>query len=923
MLLVSRKDALRDLAECAQNGDLVRAYQILRLLRHRHALRSSSGKQTNCVIHDTEVALALVQVIKAVHIWEDCLPCLNMILEMRKDLLGERRVDDPYTIIGDVDTKVLVPVLEAILSPHFAIMPSRNLAGFTAQQILSDYNSVLNISEHRSIAIRATGFASDIQRLLSLEKMLPKDSLNKTDRFELVLAYARCLRPYTALRMVPSLGELSKEQNVELHVAICISLAETANIEDALKHYEALSPDSELWMGLHSNSAFDCTVTPLQTAVAMAYSSSLCTLPRSPFTENLHSIASTHCTPPSNPGYSKTVLNFYQKTVAALRKQVSKAAWKKLSINRSLFLADCMVYAMTSKIDILHANAKTSKLVTKFHTLRQDFVKSLQLKHSDKAAYGQAAQAQTSLLVSAPLRHLLWAMLFSPCSLRHVRKVVQWELEHTKQLVPSFEPSVADLEPAFLAFLPDSFRAVSAMGNFANNSAFMLSERLLFFLDLSSVYPYASQLLAMAKKAWVMESTDHRLFPLYIWMLRVQGKNKQTMSVLDFAITVPPVSILPGSLALVNTRNQVFYERIFSLASTYRDGSDFGISQLRSMIQNKGNPVCLTNRLALTILYCCERSKNFPAALDTINALHVKDIRSLAPCIQELFMRVCFVTGQVSKAMPIFHHLNYGAKDTRISDSAFSLIIRYMGNIRGSLVGAEHAFDAWFQIMDYQGNVTPALADKWNEIRMTAEARTTANAFLPRNEYLPEVLEKIQIVRGKRGKTSAEKFIRIGEFNMVVALVGAYVGAGKYVMASLWEVWLLDAIKSRAIQLHPGHVAVMEHVQRYHLYRESQDGVHACLDYMIAIDFGVPEGILGSEMYFLNQKNVLLALANCIRDDTSGQLAFMVRSYLEQHKIKRLWNAINHLVHDNKAMDDPKEFLRRWSAGTEDISRAK
>ncbi|KAJ1789203.1 hypothetical protein LPJ59_005388, partial [Coemansia sp. RSA 2399] len=741
-----RNTALHDLAHCVRDVSLIRAYHIVRALRRQRVLRSKSGKRTDTVIHDTDVTLALVRVIKSAHIWEECLPCLNMILEVRRDLLGERRYDNPYEIAGDVEANDLVPVLEAILSPHFSLMPSRNLAGLTAQQVFSDYHSVLDNSKHRSLAIRATGFVSDIQHLLRIKEMLPMSSLRPIDLFELALAYARCLRPHTALEMMHDLVGLTTDQKIELRIAICVSFAETANLYEAKKHHEILSSYSQLWVNRSSDSVFHHIVTPLQTAVAMVYSSVLCMLPREPFTENLHSIASSKFRAPSDPAYSELVVEFHSKTTAELRKQCDDAQWGRFGIARQLFFANCMVHIVTNKPGVeIAARSLKSSLSNQLHALQHSFLKSFHAEESDKLKYGPMPKIQLSLFVSGPLRHFLWAIIFFPRSQRMTRAIVEWELEYATKLIPGLVLSVADLEPVLLAYLPPSIRKPGSTGNFSDDSAYMVADDLLCFLRLHTIDAYATRVLLMVKKAWSEESTDHRLYPLYIWMLRVQGINDHLMRVLDFVVAVPPVNIKPGTLALVNTRNQVFFEQMFSVASTFRDGSNFAISKLRSMIQNKDSPVGLADRLVATILYCCERSRNFPAALDTVNSLNAEHSHSVSPRVQELFMRVCFASGQVSRAMPIFHHLNYGPKGTHISRSSYIQIIEYMGDTRGSVVGAEHSFDAWFQIMLYNGLLTQGLVDKWREIGMTREAQTTPNAFLPRNRSLSEAMEKMQV----------------------------------------------------------------------------------------------------------------------------------------------------------------------------------
>ncbi|KAJ2516167.1 hypothetical protein H4217_004745, partial [Coemansia sp. RSA 1939] len=154
-----RSAALADLAKCAEDGDLVGAYHVASALRERHALVTRSGARSAFVIHDAQVTQALTRAIRTTYVWEECIPCLNLILEMRSDLLGAPPAPAPpphshshpprgdpcgYTIIPNVDSEAIVAVLDAIMGARLATMPSRHLAGITALQVLSDYNSLLD-----------------------------------------------------------------------------------------------------------------------------------------------------------------------------------------------------------------------------------------------------------------------------------------------------------------------------------------------------------------------------------------------------------------------------------------------------------------------------------------------------------------------------------------------------------------------------------------------------------------------------------------------------------------------------------------------------------------------------------------------------------------------------------------------------------
>ncbi|KAJ2554034.1 hypothetical protein EV175_002730 [Coemansia sp. RSA 1933] len=914
-----RDSAFKALAECSQQGNLLRAYHIVKALKSRYALRSKSGKRTDRVFHDRMVTLALVQVIRSGHIWEECLPCLNLILEVHKNTVGQISIDS-YDTVGVVGVDVLVSVVEAILSPHFALMPSRNLAGLTAQQIIADYSTMVNMTKHLSLVIRATGFSSDIQNLLQLVEMLPMDLLTQADQFELILAYARCQRPATALELMRKMYDLSTEQKIELHAAMCVSLAETANVRDAIEHYKNLSSDSQLWEGQSpADSAFDRIVTPLLTALAMCYSSALCMLPRLPFTENIHSTASSHYRAPASQEYASIVLGFHNQTTAALQEQCSEAQWEKYGVSRSVFFADCMLNAanqsLTSSVD---STDNLDKLAKRLRALQNDIVKCDHVGSSDRHMYGPMQTAQLPALVSGLVRHYLWAAVFSPCTSSHIRKIVQAELEHVQSLFPDYIPSVADLEPALVAFLPETLRSLEHQGNFVQNSAFMLTDSVLSMPRMSDTDPYVARLLVMSRRAWSLESTDHRLYPLYIWLLVLKGQTPQTQGILDYAMRSSPVKIKPGTLALVKIHDQMFFERILTMASTYRRGSDYAISRLRSMIQNRGSATTMTERMATAILYCCERSRSFPAAIDTINTLDAKDRDLATPRIKELFMRVCFVSGQITRGMSLFHHLNYDAKGTQVGSPSFAQIVNYMGCTRGSVVGAEHAFGAWTQIAPYSSGITQEVVDKWNETGMTRMAQTTPNAFMPQNESVSKVMNRLRLSRIEDNATAPGLFISQWEFEMVMMLVSAYVGTGEYDKARPWEKWLLDAVGSGTLRLQPEHAGTLESVQKLHMVRGSWEGMQACLEYMVAMNANISGGILGQLVYFRYQRNIIFELARRIRDDKSGDLVDKIRSCLEQDKEGRLIAAITKVVHDDKSTYNASVFLKDWLLDPQD-----
>ncbi|KAJ2602212.1 hypothetical protein EV177_006850 [Coemansia sp. RSA 1804] len=948
-----RSAALADLAKCAEDGDLVGAYHVASALRERHALVTRSGARSAFVIHDAQVTQALTRAIRTTYVWEECIPCLNLILEMRSDLLGAPPAPAPpphshshpprgdpcgYTIIPNVDSEAIVAVLDAIMGARLATMPSRHLAGITALQVLSDYNSLLDVRALRPRLIRAIGFASDIHRLKSLEKTKLMQTVGADDRFELALAYARCLKPQAALEVLAGCGRRSNAQEIELKVAMCVALAETSQFPDACAQYEELaaaaaaaaaasSSSQTLWAadGRGAHAAFDPVLTPLQTALAMVYSSALCILPRLPFTNHLHSMASIHCSSVYRPGYPDSVLELYSRTAARLRGLGDGGARRRHGIDRLLFMADCLLVAMAGAAQTRGAAALPGigDLSARLRRSQEALVGALRRRRLANRRYNTsigAIEAQTPLVASEPLRHFLWAAVFAHIQRGEAARVVEDEVRHAVAAVPGFVPSVADLEPALLALLPRTFWASKLKGNFADNAAFAVSDRVLCSAELHKPRAYGRALLQMARRASLAESADHRLFPLCIWVLRTQGLHAQAAWFLRRAMRQAPVSIKPGSLALARTRSASFFESIFAAASTHRGLSNEALSHLPALLASKSEPLVVTERIAAAILYCCARSRNLPVASDTVAA--VFGATGAPPRIQELLMRVCFAAGQVARAMPLFHRLNYGARGTQTADSSFVHIVQYMGANRRSAAGAEAVFDAWIQIMDYRGMIAQRLVEKWSEL---AAARKSGggggggggNAFLPRGGTVAAALARVRMRREARGSLSNMPFLRIWELKMVVELAVAYLRCGMAPQARAWEAWVLDAVRQRRLKLMPAHAATLARLQEAHLARGSWEGTRACLEYLVALDRAVPRAAPHPQLYLLNQRAVYVRLAECICDDSAGRTADMVREYLCGRRAADVWDRVRLLV------DAPRAATAAKAAGTgvEAVSR--
>ncbi|KAJ2050678.1 hypothetical protein GGI08_005437, partial [Coemansia sp. S2] len=109
--VLTRKQALADLAECATTSNAAAAYRIVCTMRQQQLLQNKAGCTTHEVLSDTQVTLALVSVLKRQYMWEDCLNCLNLVLNVRPELLGKEYTDKRFTRVGNASLKDVDPSL--------------------------------------------------------------------------------------------------------------------------------------------------------------------------------------------------------------------------------------------------------------------------------------------------------------------------------------------------------------------------------------------------------------------------------------------------------------------------------------------------------------------------------------------------------------------------------------------------------------------------------------------------------------------------------------------------------------------------------------------------------------------------------------------------------------------------------------------
>ncbi|KAJ2009765.1 hypothetical protein GGI04_000177 [Coemansia thaxteri] len=833
---------------------------------------------------DTEVALGLVQVLKSQHVWEDCINCLNLLLNVRPDLFGKNYTDKRFTQVGgsmlsNADQEVLCALLEAILSARFAALPDRRLAGLTAIQVLCDYGVSTLDPELGPLHIRALGFASDAAALdNALKELLPHGTLSQSMQYEIALAYARCLQPEAALEHLATVGNLAKELQIEAQTALSLSFAERADMDRAYELLTHLSNNESLWTS--EQTTYDKVATVCQLELRILHASMLSVIPRLPFTKNFHTYASRHCSRVYTTHYDEKINGLLAETIARLRKHVDRGMWKRLGIDRLVFSCECLAYAMAQTAGTRESIVSLSDLRKRLHSLERDMALALTQLRGDGE---KTATVHTLEPSSAPLRQFLWAIALATKHSQHKRlEIIRAELEHAARCIPGFVPSVADLEPALVTALPSNMWKTSCKGNFKSDAAFMLSDEFLCKPTLTSAHPYTAQLMQLAQKAWRKASSDHRLFPLCIWIAVTQGAERQALSILNEAFEVAQIRIKPGSLALVHSRDMLLYEQLFAVLSQFKQGAKLATSKVFAAMRQQSAPVALAPRNASMLLYCCVQERNWPVAGEVVSALESLPDYAIPPKIQELYMRVAAVCGQTAKALSIFHHLNYGARYTQINEPSFALLILHSGDSRASAADAERVFDVWVRIMDHQGRATVALVQKWDSVNRVARSRP--NPFLPvSGAPLEQVLESVGIARCAPGSLSNKHFLRDWEYSMIMALVGSYIRAGLVEQAAVWEQWILAALRDRQLHLSPSLIASTAHVQRRHLKRDTWDGMKACLDYLVAIDKNIPVGLFLNSSFYKNQALVLQSIAAKIRDDANGALSSQIKHHLVQN----------------------------------------
>ncbi|KAJ2811094.1 hypothetical protein H4S07_002280, partial [Coemansia furcata] len=887
--VMTREQALADLAECASRSDVAAAYRTVCTMMEHALLQTKAGARTHVVLLDTQVTLSLVNVLTRQYVWEDCLNCLNLILNVLPEHLGKEYTDKRFTRVGDVslkdvDRSLLQALVDTVLSTRFVALPERRLAGLTALQMLCDAEVTPLDPDLGPSYIRALGFASDRRTLDRGLAGIARVTRSPAMQYEIALAYARCMQPAAALDALAKVTGLTKERRIEARFAVSLSFADCADMDSAHEHLDSLRSSEDLWTS--EQTAYDKNITLRRAELWILYASMMSVLPRLPFTENFHSFASRGHSRMFTAQYVERINHLLAVTIEHLRKDLNQDRWALFGIDRLVFSCECLAFVMSQSTTKQPIDDSVSALRKRLHSLERDLAR----RSATNAARAHAIEPAMS-----SLHHFLWAITMTTRLSQSRRlEIILVELDYAVKRVPGFEPSVAELEPALVAALPPDIWNMSLKGNFKAEAAFMISDEFMNDPGLTSAHPQTAQLLEMAKAAWRKGCSDNRLFPLCVWIATSQGQYKMAKHFMTEATKVAQIRVMPGTLALVNVRDRTFYEQMFGALSRSTLCARLAISRLRTIMRRQLMPVTLGPRIATTLLYCCVTDANWHVARETIASLESLPGYDIPSKTQELFMRVCLAAGHISKALPIFQHLNYAARHTQINEASFALLIAH--STRSSLISADNAFDAWMQIMNHQGRISAALVEVWSVLGPSREARGKRNPLLPvSGTSVEQALENVGVVRCDSGSMSDQHFLRDWEFIMVMELVTAYVKEGLGKRAEDWERWILTAIYAKKIHLGPRHIASIACVQQQHLARGGWEDIRACLSLVVAIEKNSALGSFRVDSHYLNQVPVLRSIAKIIRRDAGGSMSAQAKRHLEELDALHVFDKIDKL----------------------------
>ncbi|KAJ2230229.1 hypothetical protein H4R99_001722 [Coemansia sp. RSA 1722] len=879
-----RQQALSVLENFVNSGDIMSVYRVASAMRAEKLLQSdSTGNTTPYVIRDIHVTKQLCRIVRMHPVWEECLPVLNLIVGLRRDYLGKGPSNWRFISAGlaaerGVSAEAVLEVVEAVLSPQFAALPDRRLAGLTAKQVLVDYAKVIQNTDTRKFQIRAEGFASRGRSLNQLVSRLEIDSLNSEERFELALAYARCLDIEEARAMISQcIGSLNSDQSLEARTALALCFAENGFLDEAMEQAADINGSS--------------ATEVIRLRLWIVYSSALAVVPRMPFSESFHTLASAHRSRPFKADFALKVVRALDSIRQELAATTENGQTVQTEIAQLLFACECAV----SAINITKKGDKGCKKVTE---LRKPLRGLLNDAVQRMAAANIVAGSEHALTVSQnsclkPLRLYLWAILFDKRLSTSAKKIsILEELQNAKQIVPGFKLTVSELEPLLLLALPTDIWSQALRGNFSEDSAFAPSDEFMASVVRIPEDAYIRTMLSLATSSMFAAGSGHQLYPICIWLYNALGKTKDALELAEKSLE-KSTGLVPDAVALRVTRDSSFYEKLFLALSTFNEGAKFAITQVIPAMTMQLSPIdVVSSRLSCAILRCCATSSNAHVAHDTYSQLVENNSDMVSPKVLELYMRACFRGGHISKALALFRDLNYGSRKSMISEPSFATILAYMGDSRASASGSEHIFDTWFQMMNHRGLIGPALIEQYSVAGLSRDSRSAKNAFMPDDRSISSVLEQLGLRKQQPSINASRGFMRAWEFHMVVLLISAYVRTGLSERARVWESWLIKAMEDGRLYPNPEFLARLSYLQRRHLMRKTPDDLRACLDLIVAADKLTGYALFKNKTFFVNQKRIFAFLSKLIMNEDSGPF---ICQHLNDQKAGYLIDQIKNL----------------------------
>ncbi|KAJ2722842.1 hypothetical protein GGI07_003029 [Coemansia sp. Benny D115] len=839
-------EVLDQLRSYVDAGDVVGAYRVASGMRAEGLLRYKE-RRTVHVLLDTAVAKQLIRAIGTHGVWAEVLPLVNLLVEVQTDQLGHKYTDRRFprtsaAVHRGVQSDLVVELLKAVLSEQFAALPERWQAGTTAQQILADYYTQLRgHADTRMLRIRATGFASSGRRLNALLKRPEMQALDEREHLEALRAHARCLN------MGDAAGLTSLARDTESLSAWALCLAEHGRLDEALEQSKSLDG-----------------VPGLRLRLWIVRASALAVVPRQPYTEAFHTLASRYLSKPFKSGLAALLdgLLLEMRKIALTEDELQRSG-----INRLVF--DCLCAAASMSTELSGALLAPDELEWKLQRLLESSAKRLAAAGAlaDDAASATMAYA----LMARPLVQFLWATLLSDRRPELRKRLMISAIDDAKRLVPVFVPAAHDLEPLLLASMPAALWLQSRRGNFREASAFAPPDSFLHSPERVPADTLDQRILDMVSEAARVPGADRRVYPLAVMLLgRVYGEPMLALQWAQEAIEGGRgLAVVPGTLALAApTHDALFLERMLTALSTFKQGADWAIAHMTPLVHRSTQTTTRTlpPRVAGALLMCCAATRNALAARDTITEVQqsLSDGREPSPWLRELFMRACFRGGSTKQGVDEFQQLSYQNARTLPGEPSFAMILAHMGDSQVSVVGAEHVFDAWFELMGFRGWISPALHAQYTLLRGSSTPQSyhaSGNAFLPMaDDNVAAAMQRLGVEERGPGEHSSRHFIRVWELHMVVGLVSAYVRNGQTKLAAGWEDWLLTALYEGRVEATPEVTARLAYVQKRHLRRQTLDGFSACLDYVVAIDRATRYALFDSEALLNGQLAIVRQL---------------------------------------------------------------